>query len=350
MTGTHLLLVALTVLPAQSSLRHGTIGGRVVNATDETPIAGAKVVLRIKLQNEFMPIADTVSGAEGRFLFEKLFVGGHYEYLPGANRDGIHYPGPHVRLTAARPNAQVKLEVCDSLAEPSPLVISRYEILVHPEPGAVHVTESILVSNPTTTCYVGKPADDGAEPVTLELSVPKDFERTTFHQEFFGRRFSVRNGKVVTGIPWTPGQRELKFTYVLRNEQEHCLWERPLDLPCSEVRLHVRSDRPDEVSCNLAKLPATGRGEIVFESRGQVLPKGHVLRVELGRLPVPWMAYGRWAAVAVLGTLVAGASLALLKRRRRAKPQDRPVVSAPHVKRPTPAASQRRRGRQDSNL
>ena len=44
---------------------------------------------------------------------------------------------------------------------------------------------------------------------------PADFQKVTFHEEFFGRAFAMRDGKLVTSIPWEPGQRVLAFTYFL---------------------------------------------------------------------------------------------------------------------------------------
>ena len=85
--------------------------------------------------------------------------------------------------------------------------------------------------------------------MTLELSIPPDFERTTFDQEFFGRRFAVVNHKLVTGIPWPPGERELRYTYVLRNTATVLAVAAPLDLPCSDVTIRVDGMSPDEVRC-----------------------------------------------------------------------------------------------------
>jgi hypothetical protein len=96
---------------------------------------------------------------------------------------------------------------------------------------------------------------------------------------------------VRTCIPWPPGKRELKFTYVLRNAEAHRVWERPLDLPCSEIHVRVPAEKPDEVACDLGKAKAGSAGEVVFESIDEALPAGHLVRVTLGRLPVPWTAY-----------------------------------------------------------
>jgi len=287
----------------------------VVNASGRrAPAAGAEVVLRVKVDGQFMIAAETIADAEGKFRFAPLPIRPDLEYLPGANQDDVHYPGKRIRLTRESPHVHVELLVYDAVAGPNPLVARRYEIVVRPEPGALRVTETILVDNPTSTCYVGEAAE-GVEPVTLELAIPPDFDRTTFNKEFFGRRFSLADGRLVTGIPWPPGEKELTFTYILRNEERCRSWERPLDLPCSHVRLSVLTDKPEEVSSNLKPGSSRLRGEKVFQSEGRTLPVGHVLRLEMGRLPVPWMVYGRWIALVALVGLIAGVSVVTLGRR-----------------------------------
>lgn len=300
-------------LPADAGAIEGTVS---IASENGAPAAGAEVALRVALDGQFVPLAESTTDGQGRFRFAPLPVGPEYLYLPGANRHGVHYPGARVRLTPGHRTVHVNLKVCDAVAGPNPLIARRHEIVIRPAPGALKVTETIEIDNPTARSFVGRADGDGDEPVTLELRIPSDFERTTFEKEFFGRRFSLVDRKLVTSIPWQPGRRELKFTYVLRNEQAHRAWERPLDLPCSHVRVCVDTDQPDEVACSLASQQGDGTGQVVFESTGRTLPAGHVIRVDLGRLPVPWMAYGRWLAVAALVSLVGGTGVMALMRRR----------------------------------
>ena len=341
-----LLIMIGSLAVGQMPGDEGTISGIVVNASDAAaPVGGAEVVLRVKLYGRLVPVAQTTSDSQGRFAFEHLSVGDRYEYLPGANRQGIHYPGSRVKLTLGRRRADVELAVRDAVTHPSPLIVRRHEITVRPASGALHVTETILVANPSSKSYVGLAPSEGGEPITLQLAVPADFERLTFHKEFFGRRFSMVDNKLTTGIPWTPGERELKFNYVLRNARKHRVWQRPVDLPCSELSLRVETDKPEEVRCNLPPDPArnetgengpvenrTTLSTLAFHSGGKTLPAGHVIRLELGELSVPWTAYGRWLALLVLAALIAVASYAMFgPARRKKRPSD-----------PTDSASQRR--------
>jgi hypothetical protein len=314
-----LLLLACPALAGQLDPSGGVVCGTVVNASGGKKVpCQSTVVLRVQAEGQFVPFRETAADAQGNFRFDRLPVGDAYRYLIGANRHGIHYPGPRIHLTAGQRYATVELTVHDAVTQPDPLLIRRYEITLCPEAGALRVTEAMLVVNPSSTCYVGEAGADGAEPVTLQLAIPSDFERTTFGEEFYGRRFGVKDGKVVTSIPWPPGQRELKFTYVLRNAQRQLLWERPLDLPCSDVRVRVRTEKADEVTCDLPPEEGETSGDVVFRSSGAPLPAGHVIRVTLGHLPVPWMAYARWLAIAVLAGLVASACIVVVRRRGRA--------------------------------
>jgi hypothetical protein len=316
---TIILLNCLLVATADAG--GGTITGVVVNATGEkTPLGGCQVVLRAMAGNESSICGETTADGQGRFVFNDLQLGEEYCYLPGANRDGVHFPGARVQLTAQRPCANVELLVYDSITAPSPLIIRRQDIAMKIQAGALSVTESIIVDNPTRRCYVGASSQKDSEPITMQLAIPSDFERTTFQMEFFGRRFNILGDKLVTSVPWPPGWRELKFTYVLPIEKNKYLWQRPLDLPCEELRVRVQAADAREIVCNLAAKPVIIPDELVYESRGKILPKGHVVRVELGRLPVPLMAYARWLALMLLITsIIAGGGLTYAHRRRVSK-------------------------------
>jgi hypothetical protein len=183
--------------------------------------------------------------------------------------------------------------------------------------GALSVTESIIVDNPTQRCYVGACLQKDGEPITLQLSIPSNFERTTFQTEYFGRRFILLGEKLVTSVPWPPGRRELKFTYVLPIVQGIYLWQRPLDLPCELLRISIETAKAEDVSCNLPEATMQTSGKAVYQSRGEIIPKGHIIRVELGHLPVPFMSYARWLAATLLLVLfLVGGSLTFVRLRR----------------------------------
>jgi hypothetical protein len=313
------LLIAASVAAAGASPEaQGTIRGTVVNASaSKAPVAQATVVLRAESASELRPLEETTTDASGRFVFSGLATDSRRVYLAGANRAGVHYPGPRVQLTPQQPSAEVEIRVFDAVEEPCPLVIRSQFITVRPQPGSLRVTESLTIENPSTTCYVGKPPQQGAEPVTLTLAIPPDFQRATFHKEFFGRRFGVLGSRLATGIPWPPGQQKLELTYVVPNGGRRGVWERSLDLPCSRLRLCVETDKPGEVSSNLPRTSLDPGRQVVFESSAETLPAGYAVRLELGPVPLPAMVYARWVAAGALAGLIVWTWLVVRRHRAR---------------------------------
>jgi hypothetical protein len=296
-----LLILLYCLLTADPDAGGGTVTGTVVNASSgKTPVSGAEVVLRAEIHGESMICGQTVTDRQGRFIFDNLPRCEQYFYLPGANRDGVHFSGPRLQLTPQIPLADVELSVFDSISAPCPLVFLRQDIYMRFRSGALSVTESIIVDNPTRRCYVGARSQDGGEPITMQLAIPPNFERTTFQMEFFGRRFFLLGDKLVTSVPWPPGQREIEFTYVMPVRQGYYLWQRPLDLPCEQLSLSIETPNVADISCNLAISSAPTPDKVVYQSHRTTLPKGHVVRIELSCLPVPFMTYARWLAAALL--------------------------------------------------
>ena len=225
-----LLLLAVS-LPAAVA-ENGSVRGTVVNLSGPRPRAcQTAVVLRMLVKGQF---ADriTKSDAQGRYRFDRLPVGADFIYSVGATWNDVFYPGPRLHLFDKLPEATATLAVYDAIAEPSPLRLARFRATIAVEPGLLRVTESLLIDNPSKRTYVGKPHKD-TPAATLSLAVPKEFAGPiTFDKEAIGRQFALIEQRPTTNIPWTPGQREIEYSYILRNEQSRRVWQRPLDLPC----------------------------------------------------------------------------------------------------------------------
>jgi hypothetical protein len=315
---TSLYLLASCLMIASGAPDRGAILGIVLNASsDRKPVSRAEVVLRAEIQGQSIICGETLADESGRFVFENLSFGREYVYLPGANHQGIHYPGPQIRLDRQQSQADVELEVFDAVSTPSPLVIRHQEIALHLEPGALRVTESLQIDNPQKRTYVGLCPEKEGDPITLQLSIPPEFQRITFQQEFYGRRFTLRNGKLVTSIPWTPGSRELTFSYILPLDKSAYYWQRMLDLPCQGLHVVVQTAHSEGISCNLPASPSSAPGEVAFQSLRGYLPQGYPLRVEWGQLPTPWIGRARWVAVFVLIFMIVGSSSILTFRRKK---------------------------------
>lgn len=291
----------------------GAIGGLVVNGSDrDEPLVGVEVVLRRIDADEIAPVATTTTDEHGHFAFLGLPADKETWYVPGVNRDGVHYPGPRVPLTPETPAIRVRLTAYDGLTDPSPLVALRHVIQVRPNCATrtLQVTESIRVANPSPRGYVGQSANNES-PVTLSLRPLPGFERVVFEDEYLAKSFRVHEGALTTDIPWPPGSREIAITYELPITGRTVTLAKPLDLPCGDVQLVVLDVEPNSVSGQIlsdqtpspqASSPA---GEFRSDYQGAALPQGHVINLTLSSLPVSPLAYAKWLAIAALVVAIA---------------------------------------------
>ncbi len=340
-----LLVIAAWCAPALGLPQDGCIGGVVTNRSRGGElVAGAHVTLLQDTGRGFVLVDETTTDPAGRFLFQDLIASPHIRYQAAAQFAGIHYPGPSIQLTKEHTTAAAVLTVRDIVHDPNPLVVRHHEISLRPAPGLLEVTESLCIENPLPQTYVGpEPTTAEETPTTLKLSIPAEFQKVTFHQEAVGRAFTIRDENLITTMPWEPGQRDVAFTYVLRNSQTHRVWERPLDLPTDAVRVQVTTPQPDRVLGNLRRDGGTAhdlQGHVAYVARATALPAGHVVRLELDRLPVPWTVYGKWLAIVLLATLITAHGV--LRRRRGRAPQQNAHGAQPNSASP-PARSPARR-------
>lgn len=317
MTGTNWMsasFLALALLGVGAGLAQAEgmrLEGYAVNGSrNGAPLAGAEVILRAGEAGSLQIVAKSSTDRNGHFVFDNLLAMPGLIFVPGVNHDGIHYPGPRTRL----PSSAVRVTAFDAVAAPSPLVVELHEIDLHIEKGVLQVTESLWVNNPSLTTYVGG-AGAGTSPVTLALSIPDGFERVTFDTEFNGRRFKLRDNQLVTDIAWTPGKREVKFTYHLPIDEGKRVLEWSVNLPCARCRLCVRGEDADRFECNLPRLQGTDHTTVVFESAERTVAGEHVIYLKLGKLPTPWIVYLRWSALLILVALIlATAGFRFLRR------------------------------------
>lgn len=311
----NLVLSLASLLLGQSAAPAGAISGVVINASrDGAPVAGAEVALRVKLDGEFVVAGEVLSDAAGRFTFDDIPADSDYVYLPGASWQTVHYPGERVQLTALRRRADVEIVVRDTIQSPTPLVVRRHRVVMEFDEEALQITETMEIENPAAATYVGQPSKPGGRAATLQLSIPADFQKVTFHDEFLGRRFVIIDDRLLTDIPWTPGSREVKFTYILPNDSAHHLWQRTVDLPTDVLTVRVQASGNEQhavTSSSLTKTVDTEKPYVTFSA--QNLPAGERVRIQLGHLSAPWMSYARWGALAFVVLIIIATML--LQRR-----------------------------------
>jgi hypothetical protein len=200
---TQLLVLAVAgLLPSVGQPENAIIQGMVVNGSKGgTAVASAEVVLLAGKDNQFRHVASTKTDQDGCFVFDHRHLTALPDliYVPGANWDGVHYPGPRLQLDPRGPAPQVRLTVYDAVASPSPLVADVHEIDIHINSDVLDVTEIIVIDNPSSTSYVGTADSDTPKiaPTTLTMSIPDGVSHVTFNKEFGGRNFRLVDGRLV---------------------------------------------------------------------------------------------------------------------------------------------------------
>jgi hypothetical protein len=326
MTIHHFILAVAGLLPSSEPPETTILQGVVVNGSKgRTPVAGADVVLLAGKDNQLRHLTSTTTDQNGGFAFDHrhLIPSPDLIYVSGANWDGVHYPGPRLQLNPSRPPARVCLTVYDTVASPCPLVADVHEIDIHVNPGILDVTEIVIIENPSSATYIGAADSDRPKfpPTTLTMSIPEGVSYVTFNKEFDGRNFRLVEGRLVTDVPWPPGKRQLAFVYQLPVENHELLFKRPLDLPCLNARVSITGRCSQELTCNLPKVTAPNVLPIGFESAGHTLPAGYPLQLQMRQLSVPWIVYAHWAALFLLGCLLAATVMRSVWRGRLGAPQ-----------------------------
>jgi hypothetical protein len=314
-----LLLLALAAEDAPSpGVSLGIIQGTVIDGTNSgNLLPRVEVILRASVGGEMVPVGQTRTDRYGRFAFDDVPLDPSVLYLPGANRDGVHYPGERVQLDSERRIAEVELVTYSAVDAPCPLVAERHEFDLSVEGQTLVVSESLSLSNPSQTTFVGQPMGGGV-PVTFSLSIPPDFDRVTFDKELYGRRFQIVDHQPVTDMPWLPGKQEVRFTYRIPLVESEGRFLRPLDVPTATVRVRVTGTLADQITCNL---PLTSRtGPLEYASANGSLPEHFALELQFTKLPTSWIRNARWFALGLLLALVAATILVYRQRFHKPAP------------------------------
>ena len=151
---TLLLLCASVANPLEP---RGKIQGIVVNGTQgNEALANVDVILRAGTDTSLTPVAETRTDIYGKFIFEDLPLDSSATYLPGAVRDGVHYPGDRTRLGLNNRFVQSRIVAFEAVELPSPLIAEKHEIEVNIRHNLLEVSEVRLVTKPSRKTYVGE--------------------------------------------------------------------------------------------------------------------------------------------------------------------------------------------------
>lgn len=201
-----LLVIGLAAAPAAGAQAGGTIEGVVMLAPANTPMADVLVTLESYEGTTLKQTLQTQTDAGGGFSFTGLTLGGENVYVVSAVYKDVAYTSDMISLTADAPQKAVRLEVYETTDDDSGIVIERAHLIISPLDGGVQVGQMFILSNAGDKTFIGKPLQEGGQPVTFRMYLPKGADQLTFDAGELGERFiSVPDG-VADTMPIPPGQ------------------------------------------------------------------------------------------------------------------------------------------------
>jgi hypothetical protein len=189
------------------------IEGVVRRAETGAPVAGAEVALYALTPEGVPGLRRTVSGADGRFVFENVANDPEVGWLVGARFAGVAFPGGRVEFAPGADVATLEVRVDEPTRDPGAIRIAEQSLRLLRQPGGLRAIETLRLENGgASTYYVPEEARAGARPA-LETALPAraaDFEMPLGVVP----EGLVRSGSALAWYgPVLPGAQELSWAY-----------------------------------------------------------------------------------------------------------------------------------------
>lgn len=275
----------------------GAIEGRVIHQADEAEaLAGAVVTLRVFSDQSPVESIRSVTGEDGRFSFQGLDTGPDRTYVLTTKFRGVLYFGERTDFGETT-HAERDLIVYDTTTDDSSLEVLHEHMVLDFRPGALTVSQFLVIGNKGDRTIVGRKLPDGVRG-TLRLTLP---EQAFGFEELQGLR-GVHSTKVPGGIaydsPIIPGTSKVAFRYMVPYHGATTV-TRQLDYPTEAADLLVKEAGVDVTIDGLESKPDVAiRGERYLVFRGSNLAKG--AGVAITAAAIPGQLAGRTVLVLVL--------------------------------------------------
>jgi len=282
------LLLWVFGLPAASgedqAAGTGVIEGRVIHQADEAEsLAGAVVTLRVFSDQSPVESIRGVTGEDGRFSFQGLDTGPDRTYVPSTKFREVLYFGEWTSFGETT-HAERDLIVYDTTTDDSTLGVLHEHIVLGFRPGALTISQFLVIGNNGDRTIVGRKLPDGVRG-TLRLTLP---EQAFGFEEFQGLRhvhFTKVPGGIVYDSPIIPGTSKVAFRYMVPYHGATTV-TRQLDYPTEEADVFVKEAGVDVAIDGLESKPdVTIRGEQYLVFRGSNLAKGAGVAVTVTAIP-----------------------------------------------------------------
>ena len=313
---------------AQESTFDGVIEGRIVNGTEDGGEAGSAPLSlltfrRMTREEERFGQADS----QGRFRFEGLEVHSDMRYFVQAGYGDVAYRSPAVQIFPDAPSF-TEVVAWETTTSDADIVIDRASVAIaalDEEVGLIGILEVVTLENQGDRTYVGDLFEDPESGGAARISLPANALDVNLGHGFGPDGFAAVPGGVINKAPVLPGPSEMIYGYTIPYTGTTAALERRYLYTARSVTVLM----PDDLGAlSSPQLEAIGPVEVSGEPHtlfiASDLPAGQVFELQLSELPLFRDLSGgglqfdtalRYAAVATLGLIAAGAVALFLRRR-----------------------------------
>lgn len=175
-------------------------------APSNTPLADIPVTLEWYEGTTLKETRTAQTDAGGGFSFDELAVGGQNVYVVSATYKDVAYATDMLTLTTTAPQQTVRLDIYETTDDDAGIVIERAHLIISPQAEGVQIGQMFILSNTGDKTFVGKPLQEGGQPATFRLYLPKGAEQITFDAGELRERFLSTPDGVADTLPIPPGQ------------------------------------------------------------------------------------------------------------------------------------------------
>jgi len=220
----------------------GSLSGQVLNDTADPakPLAGQTVALYSLQENAEKRLAETVSGADGKFAFTGLALDSQLRYMVTTEYAGVTYLSDLAMLSATTPTLSLPLLVYETTESDADIVIRPAHILLAFADDRIRVQEILFVENHGNRTYVGEldPALDGKR-ATIRLSLPQGATELSFADSLVGNNMLRTSDGVVSTSPLAPGRWSYIYSYAVPISGAAYAFEKRFSYPVYGINLLV---------------------------------------------------------------------------------------------------------------
>ena len=312
-----LLAICLTVtlilspLPALAQEPYeGAITGQVINDTEGGTIGGVEVTLITYVDNALADSRTSITDDNGAFIFDNIDI--EHTYLVSAKYQEVDYYY-QVVFESGDKTAYVPVGVCEVTITDEAIRVGKAHIVIELEEESLHITEIFWMFNEGDRTITGTNG-------VLFFTLPDDSYGLEAPQELMIDYVLLDNHRLTYLVPFPPGERQLIYSYNLpRPDRDEAVIPFIVDYPADSLEIMVAGEDIEVTVSRLAPadpvFAETGERFIHFE--GADITRGSTVEVIISGLKKgPSLPIFVWIIIA---TVVAGAAVFLLSRRRQGK-------------------------------